>query len=82
MSQKINAIKQLKLEKKLMHLIQNLLLDAAILLDNGEIVKGSNQENAAYPSGLCAERVAIFYAGSNYPNAKILKLLYYCFSKR
>jgi len=46
----------------------------AILLDNGEVVLGSNQENAAYPSGLCAERVAIFYAGSNYPEAKILKL--------
>lgn len=47
---------------------------AAILLDNGQVVQGSNQENAAYPSGLCAERVAIFYAGANYPNAKILKL--------
>ena len=47
---------------------------AAILLDNGQIVLGSNQENAAYPSGLCAERVAIFYAGANYPEAKILKI--------
>jgi cytidine deaminase len=47
---------------------------AAILLDNGKIVLGSNQENAAYPSGLCAERVAIFQAGAIYPNAKILKL--------
>jgi cytidine deaminase len=47
---------------------------AAILLDNGKIVTGSNQENAAYPSGLCAERVAIFYAGSAYPNAKIVKM--------
>ncbi|MES2545886.1 MAG: cytidine deaminase [Bacteroidota bacterium] len=47
---------------------------AAILLDNGKIVLGSNQENAAYPSGLCAERVAIFQAGSIYPNAKILKI--------
>ncbi|UOX34245.1 cytidine deaminase [Flavobacterium sediminilitoris] len=47
---------------------------ATILLDNGEVVHGSNQENAAYPSGLCAERVAIFYAGANYPNAKVLKL--------
>ncbi|WP_306353136.1 cytidine deaminase [Flavobacterium sp. '19STA2R22 D10 B1'] len=47
---------------------------AAVLLDNGEIVVGSNQENAAYPSGLCAERVAIFYAGAIYPEAKILKL--------
>ena len=46
----------------------------AILLDNGEIVLGSNQENAAYPSGLCAERVAIFQAGSIYPEAKILKM--------
>jgi len=47
---------------------------AAILLDNGQIVLGSNQENAAYPSGLCAERVAIFQAGSIYPEATILKL--------
>ena len=47
---------------------------AAILLDNGKIVLGSNQENAAYPSGLCAERVAIFQAGAIYPEAKILKL--------
>lgn len=47
---------------------------AAILLDNGQIVLGSNQENAAYPSGLCAERVAIFQAGAIYPDAKIIKL--------
>jgi cytidine deaminase len=46
----------------------------AILLDNGKIVLGSNQENAAYPSGLCAERVAIFHAGAIYPEAKILKM--------
>jgi cytidine deaminase len=47
---------------------------AALLLDNGKIVLGSNQENAAYPSGLCAERVAVFQAGSIYPGAKILKM--------
>ena len=47
---------------------------AALLLDNGKVVLGSNQENAAYPSGLCAERVAIFHAGSIYPEAKILKI--------
>lgn len=41
---------------------------AAILLENSEVVIGSNQENAAYPSGLCAERTAIFYAGAKYPN--------------
>ncbi len=46
----------------------------ALLLDNGKIVLGSNQENAAYPSGLCAERVAVFQAGSIYPEAKILKM--------
>lgn len=43
---------------------------AAILLDNGEIVCGSNQENVAYPSGTCAERSACFYAGAQYPDAK------------
>ena len=47
---------------------------AALLLDNGRIVIGSNQENAAYPSGLCAERVAIFQAGAIYPEAKIIKM--------
>ena len=47
---------------------------AAILLDNGNIVIGSNQENASYPSGLCAERTAIYYAGAKHPNAKIIKM--------
>jgi len=47
---------------------------AAVRLANGEIVIGSNQENAAYPSGLCAERVAIFYAGARYPNIPILSI--------
>ena len=47
---------------------------AAILLDNGQIVTGSNQENASYPAGLCAERTAIFYAGAKYPEAKIVKM--------
>lgn len=47
---------------------------AAILLDNGKVVLGSNQENAAYPSGLCAERVAIFQAGAIYPEARIVKM--------
>jgi cytidine deaminase len=47
---------------------------AAILLDNNKIVIGNNQENASYPSGLCAERTAIYYAGAKYPKAKILKM--------
>lgn len=47
---------------------------AAILLENGEIITGSNQENASYPSGLCAERTAIYYAGAKYPEVKMLKM--------
>jgi cytidine deaminase len=46
----------------------------ALLLENGEVITGSNQENASYPSGLCAERTAIYYAGAKYPNTKILKM--------
>lgn len=48
---------------------------AALLLDNGEIVLGSNQENAAYPSGLCAERVAIYHAKAIFPESKILIMI-------
>lgn len=44
---------------------------AALLMESGQIVLGSNQENAAYPSGLCAERTAIFQAGALYPNERI-----------
>jgi cytidine deaminase len=51
---------------------------AAVLLKNGKIVTGSNQENAAYPSGLCAERVALFAAGSHYPNVEIDILVVTC----
>lgn len=47
---------------------------AAILLDNGEIVSGANQENVAYPSGTCAERTACFYAHATYPEAKFLTI--------
>lgn len=46
----------------------NFKVGAALLLDNQEIIIGNNQENAAYPSGLCAERVAVFYANAKYPN--------------
>lgn len=44
---------------------------AVVLLENGEVIVGSNQENAAYPSGLCAERVAVFAASAKYPDIKI-----------
>lgn len=46
----------------------------AILLENGEIITGSNQENAAYPSGLCAERTTIFWTAANFRDVKIKKL--------
>lgn len=49
----------------------NFSVGAALLLDNNEIICGTNQENIAFPSGLCAERTALFYANSKYPNIAI-----------
>ncbi len=46
----------------------------ALLLENNQIILGNNQESAAYPSGMCAERVAIWKASSDFPNVKVLKL--------
>lgn len=56
---------------------------AAVLLEDGTIVKGSNQENAAYPSGLCAERVAVFSASALHPgiNIKIIAISAYSNTK-
>ena len=54
---------------------------AALLLSNGVVVVGSNQENAAYPSGLCAERTALFAAGAQYPNEAVEILLLVAFSE-
>ena len=48
----------------------NYYVGAAVLLENGETVSGNNQENMAYPSGLCAERVAVFSAGAKFPGVK------------
>ncbi len=47
---------------------------AAILLNNGKIITGNNQENSAYPSGLCAERTAAFYASSQYPEVPFSRI--------
>ena len=47
---------------------------AAAMLDDGTIVTGSNQENAAYPSGLCAERTTMFHAGSEFPDKAVTTL--------
>lgn len=47
---------------------------AAALLANGEIISGTNQENAAYPSGICAERTTLFYANSQHPQEAVKAL--------
>ena len=53
---------------------------AAAKLANGEVIRGCNQENAAYPSGLCAERTALFAAGAQYPEQPVTKLAIACFT--
>ncbi len=50
---------------------------SALLMDDKTVITGSNQENAAYPSGLCAERVALFFAGAHAPQSKVLVLMVY-----
>lgn len=52
----------------------NFKVGTAIELEEGKIIQGSNQENVAYPSGLCAERVALFTIGSQFPNAVIKRM--------
>ena len=52
----------------------NFNVGAAVMFTDGEIVSGANQENAAYPSGLCAERTALFYASASRPNKKMAAL--------
>lgn len=47
---------------------------AAVLLEDGEIIMGSNQENAAYPSGQCAERTAMFYASASHPDKAMVSI--------
>lgn len=53
----------------------NFRVATALLLDDGVVVTGTNQENAAYPSGMCAERVALFTVASQHPGKTILKLV-------
>jgi cytidine deaminase len=59
----------------------NFYVGAALLLKNGKIITGNNQENVAYPSGLCAERVAIYAAGATYPDEPIETIAVTCKSK-
>jgi len=56
----------------------NFYVGAALRLKNGEIVTGNNQENVAYPSGLCAERVAIYAAGATHPDEAIETIAVTC----
>ena len=53
---------------------------ASLKLENGLIIRGANQENAAYPSGLCAERSALFAAGANYPDVPVKTLCIACYT--
>ncbi|MGF7138856.1 cytidine deaminase [Roseimarinus sediminis] len=58
------------------------LVGAVVELSNGKIVTGNNQENAAYPSGLCAERVALFAANANYPQSKVKTIAISAFNSK
>jgi len=55
---------------------------SAVLLDNGKIITGNNQENVALPSGLCAERVALFAANANYPRDRVVALAISAYNKK
>lgn len=67
-------LKAIEIRKKAYAPYSKFKVGTAVLLDNNEVIVGSNQENAAYPSGLCAERVAIFQAGTLFPANEILKI--------
>lgn len=59
----------------------NYQVGAALRLENGHIITGNNQENAAYPSGMCAERVALFYAGAQFPDQAVTSMAIVAFSE-
>jgi len=63
-----------KIRDKAYAVYSDFYVGAALLLNNGDTVLGNNQENIAFPSSLCAERVAIFYCKANYPDSKIRKI--------
>ncbi|HEU5145917.1 MAG TPA: cytidine deaminase [Chryseosolibacter sp.] len=82
----VNHLEDLDLESKyLVHKAKDALnhayapysrfqVGAAVLLEDGSVITGTNQENAAYPSGMCAERVALFTTVSQHPDQPIVKL--------
>ena len=73
-SDKNLLLKAIEAKKNAYAPYSNFSVGASLLLENGLIIQGNNQENAAYPSGICAERVAIWYAASQYPNVSIKKI--------
>lgn len=64
-------LKAVEARKKAYAPYSNFRVGAAVVFNDGTLVTGSNQENASYPSGLCAERVALFSAGANHPGKTI-----------
>ena len=73
-SDKLLLSKAVEARKNAFAPYSNFNVGASLLLENGKIILGNNQENAAYPSGMCAERVAIWNAASHYPKTKIKKI--------
>lgn len=67
-------LKAIKARKKAYAPYSNFQVGAAILLNDGTVVTGANQENVAFPSGLCAERTAVFSAGANHPDKQIIAI--------
>lgn len=67
--------KCLEIRKNAYAKYSNFGVGCAILLDNKQIICANNQENAAFPSGLCAERAALFWAKANYPTQKIRSIM-------
>lgn len=74
--------KAIKAREKAYAPYSSFCVGAAILLDNNEVVTGNNQENASYPSGLCAERTAIYYAGAKYPETRVIRMAITAGSKK
>lgn len=70
-----------KIAKKAYSPYSKFKVGAAVLLENGKIITGNNQENSAYPSGLCAERVALFYANAQFPEVPVKAIAIIAFNK-
>ncbi|MBL4703603.1 MAG: cytidine deaminase [Flavobacteriales bacterium] len=62
----------IKISKQAYAPYSRFLVGAALVLESGEVVLGTNQENVAYPSGICAERTAFYYAGTHFPHDRIM----------